>query len=328
MNGFVDIQVNGILGVDFTGEGLALDDVRRATRELVKRGTIAYCPTVVEAPEETLRRNLSVLASTMDEPDLAGHILGVHLEGPFISPEDGARGAHQTQLLSQPSVDGFERLWEWAEGRFAILTLAPELPGAEELIRHAAKRGVIVSIGHTAADAGTIARAIEAGARCSTHLGNGIADMIHRHDNPIWPQLASDELFAGFVTDGHHVPPEFIKSAIRAKGVSRSIVVSDSVALAGMPPGDYDLRGKRLVLDTSGRLGLAGTPYLAGSAATMMQCMNHLASLGILTEDELWQVGRWNALKLLGIDAATVAALEGPEVEFNGNGFVLRGKAV
>ena len=328
MNGFVDIQVNGILGVDFTGDGLALDDVRRATRELADRGTIAYCPTVVEASDETLRRNLALLAAAMDEPDLAGHILGIHLEGPFISPEDGARGAHQTEFLKQPSIHEFERLWEWANGRVAILTLAPELPGAEELIRHAAKRGVVVAIGHSDADAGTIARAVEAGARCSTHLGNGTSDVIHRHRNPIWPQLACDELFASFITDGHHLPPEFIKSAIRAKGVSRSIVVSDSVALAGMPPGDYDLRGKRLHLDTSGRLGLAGTPYLAGSASTMMQCMNHLASLGILTEAELWQVGRFNPLKLLGGDNSAVAALEGPEVEFNGNGFVLRGKSV
>lgn len=305
--GFIDIQINGIAGIDFTSEDLTLDAVRRAADELAARGTAAFCPTVLETTDDVMQRNLGLLARAAEEPGTKGRVLGMHLEGPFLSPNDGARGAHNADIVRNPSVDYFERLWEWANGKIAILTLAPELPGAEQVIRLAAERGVVVALGHTEADAAAVRMACGAGARLSTHLGNGIASSIDRHNNPIWPQLAADELFASFITDGHHIPPDFIKAAMRAKGIDRSIVVSDGTWISGLPTGDYTQRGRKLVLDASGRLSLAGTSYLAGSAATMLECMNYLASLNVLTEDDLWRTAWDNPLKLLGLSESDIA---------------------
>ncbi len=307
MHGFIDIQINGIAGVDFTGEDLTLEGIRRAVDELAVRGTVAFCPTVLETNDDVMRKNLELLASAADEPDLKGRVLGIHLEGPFLSKNDGARGAHNAQIVRNPSIEYFDRLWEWARGKVAILTLAPELPGAEELIRCAVSRGVVVALGHTEADSAAVRMACAAGARLSTHLGNGIASTIDRHNNPIWPQLAADSLFASFITDGHHIPPDFIKAAIRAKGIERSIVVSDGTWISALPPGEYTQRGKKLVLEHSGRLSLAGTSYLAGSSATMLECMNHLASLEILSEDEMWQAAWRNPLRLLGLSDQDIA---------------------
>jgi N-acetylglucosamine-6-phosphate deacetylase len=323
MKGFVDIQVNGLARLDFTAPELTLDDVKKATRILVSRGTVAYCPTVLEAPDEVLQKNLGLIAEVAEDPELGGHILGLHLEGPFLSPLDGARGAHQEAFLKQPSIEFFDKLQDWCGGRVAIMTLAPELPGSEELIRYAVSKGVVIALGHTSMDKAAFERAVEAGARMTTHLGNGIPDMINRHENPVWWQLAEDRMSADFITDGHHLPPALIKTALRAKGLERFIVVSDSGSLATMPPGIYEERGRKLEIEPSGRLALAGTPYLAGSSAVMVECMNYLASLKLLTEDELWQVGCMNPLRLLGLDESRIVDLNAPEVVFDGAKFTI-----
>ncbi len=150
-------------------------------------------------------------------------------------------------------------------------------------------------------------------------------DMINRHNNPIWWQLACDAIYGMFITDGHHLPADLIKVAIRAKTVARSIVVSDAIHLAGLPPGNYEFAGAKVVLAPSGRISFADTPYLAGSSANMMQCMNHLASLKLLTEKELWQVARDNPLKLLGKNPALLNKTPGTRVEFKNNKFSVKG---
>ena len=302
-NSFVDIQVNGYGGVEFSAPGLTVDDVRKVTFELRARGTIAYCPTVVTSADEIFRASLGVLSEAMRDADLSGHILGIHLEGPFISPEVGARGFHSVEHILPPSVEKFKRYQDWADGKISILTLAPEQPGAEELTRHASGLGVVVALGHHNADAESLKAAVDAGARCVTHLGNGIPDSVHRHRNPMWWQLASDALCVSLITDGNHLPPELVKVALRAKGVDRSIVISDGTSLSGMPPGSYERTGQKVVLEESGRISIPGTPYLAGSSATMLDCMNFLASLDLLTEEELRKVGFENPLKLLGKSA-------------------------
>ncbi|MGQ9809442.1 MAG: N-acetylglucosamine-6-phosphate deacetylase [Armatimonadota bacterium] len=323
-NGFVDIQVNGILGTDFGDGRLTLDAARNATRELVRRGTVVFCPTVVTASEETYSRVLPLLADLMDDPEVGGHVAGIHLEGPFISPVPGPRGAHQERFVRLPSIELFDRMMDWARGRVAILTVAPEMPGALELICHAVSRGVIVALGHHYADGDTLQAAVEVGARLATHVGNGITAQIDRHNNPIWWQLACDELYCSFITDGHHLPAPFIKTALRAKTPERTIIISDAVMLAGCPPGVYDFFGTEVELADSGRLFIRDTGYLAGSSSTMFECMNHLASLGLLTEDDLWKVGRSNPLTLLGRCEADVARLAGPCVSLENGRFVLK----
>jgi len=258
-NGFVDIQVNGILGTDFGADGLTLEAARQAARELIRRGTVAFCPTVVTASEDTYRRVLPVLADLMDDPEVGGHVAGIHLEGPFISPVPGPRGAHQERFVRPPSIELFDRMMEWARGRVAILTVAPEVPGALELIRHVSSLGVVAAVGHHNADGDTLQAALDAGARLATHVGNGISAQIDRHNNPIWWQLACDDLFCSFITDGHHLPGPFIKTALRAKTPERAIIISDAVMLAGCPPGVYDFSAPRWSLRTAEGCS-SGTP--------------------------------------------------------------------
>lgn len=296
--GLIDIQVNGYQGIDFSAPGLTVDDVRKATLALVRKGTAAYCPTVVTSMPAVYEQNLPVLARAMREPDLRDRLLGIHIEGPFIARP--ACGAHRPEWLLKPDIAIFDRWQALAEGGIRILTLAPELEGAIELTRHAARQGVVVSLGHHMADAASIARAIKAGARCCTHVGNGIPNQLPRHPNPIWTQLAEDRLVGLFITDSHHLPAEFVRVAFRAKGASRCIVTSDAAPVAGLPPGEYSSLGTTVVLERTGRLSVKDGSSLAGSSATMADCMRWLKSLKVLSAADLRRVGRTNALRLLG----------------------------
>jgi N-acetylglucosamine-6-phosphate deacetylase len=283
---------------------------------------------VITSSLETYRFVLPVLANAIyhslqhaQQPHST--LFGIHLEGPFISPEDGAVGVHPRQYTRLPSIGIFDELYTLAEGQVALLTLAPELPGALELIRHAADLGVVVSIGHTLADAPAIREAVAAGARLSTHLGNGCPNLIHRHHNPIWPQLAVPELTAMLITDGHHLPGEVITAMLAAKGPKRIIVTSDAAPAAGCLPGEYTFFGTRVLLEPSGRLRNLERDTLAGSSATMLDCMNFLASLNLLSEIDLWRVGRDNPLAVLGKPATD---LSGGSVHFASGKFYCQDK--
>ena len=321
-HGFIDIQLNGFKGINFSSPDLTLDQVRMATRELVKAGTVAYCPTVVTSSLDDYKHSLPIIAAAMRDKELKPHLLGIHIEGPFISPIDGARGAHPPEHIIKPDVDTFKRFQEWAAGNVVLLTLAPEAEGAMALIRYASENGTIVSMGHHLAEDTAMEKAVHAGVRLCTHLGNGMPNMINRHQNPLWWQLADDDLTGIFITDGHHLPADYIKVALRAKTVKRFIVVSDAAHLAGLPPGVYDFNGNAAVLAPNGRIGFKGTPYLAGSSATMLECMNHLASLNLLSEADLWKVGYANPLRLLGRRLDRQPA-DTPSVVFKNNQFAL-----
>lgn len=321
--GFVDLQFNGWMGTDFTMHGLRVDDVQRVTREQVARGTLAYCPTVITGDPAVYRRNLGVLAEAMQDKELGGHLLGIHLEGPFISPQLGARGAHPEKFIRPPSCDDFDRYQEWADGNIRILTLAPEIEGAETLIRHAVSQGVLVSLGHHLADDDALRRAVDAGARCGTHIGNGIPNQIDRHHNPLWWQLACDALSGLFITDGHHLPAPMIKVMLRAKQIERFIVISDASPLAGLPPGRHHTFGLDVTISETGRIYSTESQSLAGSHATMIECMNHLASLDLLDEAGLWTVGHDNPLRLLGLTSERMDPLAGPQPRFDGRRFKL-----
>lgn len=323
--GFVDLQVNGWMGTDFAAAGLTVDRVKAITRELVARGTIAYCPTLTTANPELYRANLAVIAEVKRDPAVGGHILGVHMEGPFISPRPGAIGAHSQQYVVDPDPDAFDQFQAWADGNIKIMTLAPEQPGALKLIRHLVKHGVQVSLGHHLAGDDDLRRAVDAGARLHTHVGNGIPNQIHRHDNPLWWVLACDRLTGMFITDGHHLPADLITVAVRAKGAGRIIVTSDASPLAGMPPGKYNIfDGLAVVIDKSGRIYSDVSKSLAGSHVTMIECMNRLAALDLLTAKQLWQAGMVNPLKILGLKTSYLARLHGPAVTFAGNRFHVR----
>jgi N-acetylglucosamine-6-phosphate deacetylase len=312
--GFVDLQVNGYAGVDFSDPALDAASAVRACREMLAAGTAAFLPTLVTSPPQTYERNLGILAGVLEQEEFRGRLPGIHLEGPFLSREEGARGAHHPEWMAAPDVDLLKRLLVWAQGKVRMITIAAELEGADALAAHAVGEGVTVALGHHLARREDLERLREAGAKVLTHLGNGVPATLPRHDNPIWAGLANDGLDATIVTDGHHLPADLIRSFIRTKGVSRLAVVSDASPVAGMPPGRYRALGNDVVLEADGRLSNPATGYLVGSSATMLHCMNHLASLRLLPPEDLIRMGVDNPLSLIGLDRRALAT--GDRVEY------------
>jgi N-acetylglucosamine-6-phosphate deacetylase len=262
--GLFDLQVNGFAGVDFNSRDVAADAVAHALERMRSTGVTRCLPTLITSSFEDFSASARVLANVRDPA-----IAGIHMEGPYISPVDGARGAHPREHVRPASIDDFERRQGACDGRIRLVTLAPEVPGAIELIEHLVNSGVRVAIGHTAADPADIAAAIRAGATMATHLGNGCAQMLPRHPNPIWELLAADEVLISVIVDGHHLPGSTVKAMVRANGADRTILVTDAIAAAGCAPGRFALGGVECELREDGRVGLPGSPYLAGSALTL-----------------------------------------------------------
>ncbi len=259
---FWDIQINGRWGHSFSSPDLTVDQVAAIVRAQAALGTARLCPTLITAPVDHLLHGLRTIASACAAfPDVAARVVGIHLEGPFISERDGYRGAHPIDAIRDPDWALFQEFQEASGQRIVLITLAPERPGSIGFIRQAVASGIVVALGHTAADGATIRGAVEAGARLSTHLGNGIMSPLPRHPNPIWEQAAIDELSASFIADGHHLDLATLRVLARAKGPARTILVSDASPLAGLPPGTYG----DWSVDPSGKIVVAGTPYLAGS---------------------------------------------------------------
>jgi len=262
--GFFDLQVNGFGGIDFNAPDLTGDGVHEALARMRATGVTRCLPTLITSPFERFARCARVLARSSETA-----IAGIHMEGPYLSPDDGPRGAHRREHVIAANIEDFKRRQEAACGRIVLVTLAPEVPGAMSLIEHLVDSNVRVAIGHTAATPQQIANAVAAGATLATHLGNGCAQMLPRHPNVIWELLAADTVFASFIVDGHHLPPTTVKSMVRAKCVERTILVTDAIAAAGCAPGLYTIGGVSCQLSDDGRVSLPGTVYLAGSALTM-----------------------------------------------------------
>lgn len=297
--GLVDIQVNGFGGVDFNSPDVTVDDVRRALPVIRATGVTRFLPTFITGPLERFAHCVRVV---LDVGDPA--IAGIHLEGPYISPTDGPRGAHPLAHTSAASIDDFRRRQDAASGRIVLCTLAPEVAGALELIEYLVESHVRVAIGHTEASPGVIREAVRAGATMSTHLGNGCAATLPRHPNLIWEQLAADDLLASLIVDGHHLPPAMVKSAIRAKTPARTILVSDAMAAAGCDTGSYRIGDVEVEVGADRRVSLRGTPYLAGSALTMAEAVANTVRFTGLALDEVLPMASTLPASYLGIDVA------------------------
>jgi N-acetylglucosamine-6-phosphate deacetylase len=233
---------------------------------------------LITAPEEKICRALEVIAEARRNNNrVATCIPFVHVEGPHISQLEGYRGAHPVEAVRPPSIAEFDRWQNAAGGIVGMVTLSPHYRESDEYIVALVKQGVHIAIGHTHASPEQIARAVDAGASLSTHLGNGIAQEIPRHRNPLWSQLADDRLTATFIADGHHLPKDVLHAMLRAKGIERSVLVSDSVALAGMSAGIYTTPvGGQVELHPDGRLCVFGSEFLAGSTASLAQSIGHV----------------------------------------------------
>ncbi len=283
----IDIQVNGFAGFDLNIATVTPQDVCAMVRALWKVGTGFLCPTVVTGSFDRICNSLHAITEAAKTDALVAHsMLGIHLEGPYISAMDGPRGAHPPEHVRDPDWGEFQKWQNIAEGKIAVVTLAPEKQGAIRFIEKLVANGIVVALGHTNASANDIQAAIDAGARLSTHLGNGAHALIQRHPNYIWEQLGADALWASLIVDGHHLPPSVVKSIMRAKTLSRCVLVSDAVALAGIKPGIYEFAEKSVELTADRCVRLAGTEYLAGSAIELVHCIeNSVRFAGISLEE-------------------------------------------
>lgn len=303
--GLFDLQINGYGGHDFTSVNVTPDDVWAVAEHMLALGVTRFLPTVTTAGHEVLVRSLRTIAQAVNEfPLLRKCIPGIHLEGPFISAEDGPRGAHPRQHVRTPNWDEFCQLQEAATGLIRMVTLSPEYPEALGFIERATAAGVVVAIGHTAASPQQIRDAVKAGARLSTHLGNGCHLTLPRHPNYLWTQLADDRLYASFIFDGYHLPPDFMTVAIRAKGVQRTVLVSDLTGLAGLSPGRYSTALGEVELLPEGRLVVAGQrQLLAGAAQPLLAGVaNAIDVVGMPPADAFATVTR-NPSRVLGLPA-------------------------
>lgn len=270
--GLIDNQVNGFAGVSFTfgGGGLNADGVKKATEELWKAGVTTYLPTLTTNSFEVLKENFTILGKAKDDPTLLGSIAGFHLEGPYISHLDGYRGAHPVKYVRKPDWDEFVLLNEASGRNILQVTLAPEAEGAMDFITKCTESGIIVGLGHHNASAENVREAADRGAVISTHLGNGCANMINRHVNPLWPQLADERLMISIIGDGFHLNPEEIKVFYKIKGPDKTIITSDVTGFGSLPPGRYVTEeGDSIELTKEGMLRYPSQNVLYGSASPL-----------------------------------------------------------
>jgi N-acetylglucosamine-6-phosphate deacetylase len=295
---FCDIQTNGRWGRSFSDPTLTVDNVISIVRRQGELGTGRLCPTLITAPFEAMQHGVATIAAACEaDPTVNRMVVGIHLEGPAISDLDGYRGAHPRDAIRDPDWDEFEALQRASGGRIVLVTLAPERPGAFQFLGRATDEGIIVAIGHSAADTNTLEMASLFGARLSTHLGNGIAANLPRHPNPIWTQAADDGMFASLIADGCHLDRSVLRVLIRAKGPERCILVSDASPLAGLPPGIYG----DWELQPSGKIVVSGTSYLAGSARDLRFAVGEvLAALPELDPEAALAMATTQPLAFLG----------------------------
>lgn len=305
--GFVDIHMHGGAGLDVMRTSMA--DLPRLNKFLTTHGVTGYFPTTVAAPLGDTCSALERMADAIEHAPTTRHEggdvqacpLGIHLEGPFLSHK--RRGVHPPENLLEPTLQVFERLWQAARGHVRMMTIAPELPGAIEVIAEAARRGVCVSIGHSDAVMATAQAAVKAGARHATHTFNAMRPLDHREPGILGEALTSQQLTADIIADGIHVAPEIVKLFLRAKGLDRAVLITDATAAAGMLDGIYQL-GPIEVEVKNGRCTVHGETgdKLAGSVLTMDRAVRNV------TQFADWSLR--DAVRAATLNPATAAGLK------------------
>src|SRR5579872_3663097 len=273
--GFFDIHMHGGAGVDLMRASVS--ELPTLGQFLTKHGVTAYFPTTVAAPLDATCASLERLADAIEASQpinrdpIQARPVGIHLEGPFLSHK--RRGVHPPEYLVEPTVPIFDRLWQAARGHVSMMTIAPEIPGAMEVIAEAARRNVCVSIGHSDAQLDTARNAVKAGARHATHTFNAMRPLDHREPGIIGEVLSDDGITADLIADGIHVSPEVVKIFLHSKGRERAVLITDAISAAGMPDGTYQL-GPIQVNVNDGKCTANGS--LAGSVLTMDQAVRNV----------------------------------------------------
>jgi N-acetylglucosamine-6-phosphate deacetylase len=299
--GLIDLQINGINGIDFNATTLTKEEVVNTTHYLLSQGITTFLPTIITNSEENILNLVHTIYEACRSNSLVDEcVRGIHLEGPFISPKEGAKGAHDERYIKPPDWELFSKFQEAAGGKIKMITLAPEWEGSDLFIEKCRAHGVLVSIGHTLADTEQVSMAVKAGATLSTHLGNGIPLLLPRHPNLLWDQLAEENLYSCIITDGLHIPDSFIKVVMRIKG-RKTLVISDATCFAGMPPGEYESHiGGTVILDDEKRVSLKNSPgLLAGAGKSLLENVETLIDHKLSTLSEAWQMASLNVADML-----------------------------
>lgn len=304
--GLIDIQVNGYAGVDFCDPKAPLEGIAHAIDVLLSTGVTRFFPTVITNSQEAILGALRNIAKAKRELPRGRAMEAIHVEGPYISPNDGPRGAHPKAWVRPPSIEEFERWQEAAEGNIRLVTLSPEWPEAPAYIKHIVSRGVVASIGHQHPTEEQLAAAVDAGATLSTHLGNGADKILPRHPNYLWQQLAEDRLSASLIADGVHLEDMFLKVAVRAKGVGRAVLVTDAAMPTGCAPGDYMLGEVEVTLHAPAngrpsRITVKGSDRLSASALSLDRAVGHLMRIALVSLPEAIAMGTRNPARLCSI---------------------------
>lgn len=303
--GFIDNQVNGYAGVSFAlgGGDLTPEAVQKATMGLWKYGVTTYLPTLTTNAQELLERNLTVLTQAKKDPVLLGSIAGFHLEGPYISPDDGYRGAHPLKHVRKPNWDEFMRLYDAAEGNILQVGVAPEVEGVMDFISKCHEKNIVVSLAHHNASTRQITEAVDRGAQTSTHLGNGCANLINRHRNPFWPQLSEDRLMITVICDGFHLLPEQIRVFYKVKGPEKTIITSDITYWGGLPPGKYFTEdGETIEKTPEGAMVFPAQNVLYGSASPITVGVGNMMKFTGCTLAEAVGMASTNSARLYGLN--------------------------
>ena len=310
--GFVDLQVNGFGGVDCLSAGA--DDIVRAGHALARTGVVAYQPTLITGPEATTVQAVGEFARARGSA--GARVIGIHLEGPFLSPQRS--GTHPLSYLRDPDWRILEGIM--AAGPVTMVTLAPELPGATALISRLAVAGVVVSLGHSDATAAQAAKGFDAGARAVTHLFNAMRPFSHRDPGIAGTALSRSDVYLGVIADGVHLSPEVLLTVWRA-GASRTYVVTDAIAAAGVGPGRWKLGEVEIEVETGTARREDGT--LAGSVGTMDESFRRLAALGVPLVDTVAMTSL-NARRLMGLSEGNLSPGSVADVVVLDDGYVVK----
>jgi N-acetylglucosamine-6-phosphate deacetylase len=300
--GFLDIHMHGGAGLDVMRASPA--ELPRLGRFLVSHGVTGYFATTVAAPLEATCAALERLADAIEQMTKvngdppAARPLGIHLEGPFLSHK--RRGVHPPEYLVEPTIPIFEKLWQAARGHVRMITIAPEIPGAMEVIAEAARRKICVSIGHSDAELPVARAAVQAGARHATHTFNAMRPLDHRSPGIIGEVLSDDTMTADIIVDGIHVSPEVVKLFLQAKGPERAVLITDAISATGMPDGRYQLGP--IQVDVKDGKATAGDS-LAGSVLTMDRAVRNVTRFSNWTLSQAVRAATLNPAQAVGLSA-------------------------
>lgn len=316
--GLFDIQVNGMLGYNLSDTGLKAEHLFEIGEEFLRRGVTRWCPTVTTQDPSIVESSLQIIADAMEQG--APGAYAIHMEGHYISDEEGYRGVHMKEFIRDPDFDEFKRWQEKARGKIGLFSLAPARAGSLPFIEMLRRQGVRAALVHHNDSYETVRKAVACGADLASHLVNGCAKTIHRQHNVIWAQLALDEMWASFIADGFHIPSYTLRAIIKSKGVNRSILISDLAHLSGLPDGEYTKYNNTVVMKDGGLWVKGhGTDLLSGAVKTLNEDCEYLANNAGFSIEEALLMGSDNPIRYFGLehDLSLRSGVPGPLVLFS-----------